>query len=205
MQVVVKEHKPILPIENLRVVLLTGLVQIGLGNMEQAHLKIEEMRTIIETSGGANPSPSYLAMLSWAQARLAVAEKRWEDAFAAYEDFYNTVNRASMRWQQAYILDEWAQARVLRGDPGDLPYAREQVRDAINRLKKSAASVCCQIAGKTEEGVQSLAPYSSLVLEILPYLDAGYKLKAEMTLSRLYMFYDQVLKVPWTDGREIAC
>jgi tetratricopeptide (TPR) repeat protein len=140
LQVVVKDNISILPVEKLGVNLLTCFVNIGLGNMEQAHQTIEEMRSILETNRGGYHSPRYQEVLSWAEAWLAVAEKRWGDAFSAYENLYNKVSQAGMRWQQARICEEWAQALVLRSESGDRPHARELMRQAIALFEQMQAS-----------------------------------------------------------------
>jgi tetratricopeptide (TPR) repeat protein len=131
LQVAAKEYNSAIPVEKLGVILLSCFVQIGLGNRSVAHQKIEEIRAIVETSGGAMPAPRYQSMLSWAEARLAVEEQRWEEAFTAYQACYDVVSRAGMRWQQARIRDEWAQVLAQRGEPDDLPRAREMMREAI--------------------------------------------------------------------------
>jgi hypothetical protein len=83
--------------------------------------------------------PHYLLTRAWAEARLAVTEKRWDAAFSAYETFYTVVSRAGMRWHQARIREEWAQSLALRNEPGDLPRAREMMREAITLFEQMKA------------------------------------------------------------------
>jgi len=47
-------------------------------------------------------------MRNWPEARLAVTERRWEAAFAAFDTCYSIVSQAAMRWHQARIREEWA-------------------------------------------------------------------------------------------------
>lgn len=139
LQIAVKEQMTDIPTEKLEVVLLTSFVSIGLGQLDQARQKIEEIRSIVGMSEGASSSPRYQAILSWAEARLAVTEKRWEEAFSAYDTFSTIVSQTGLRWQQARIRAEWAQAQTLRNEPGDLPRAREMMREAITLFEQIQA------------------------------------------------------------------
>jgi hypothetical protein len=44
-----------------------------------------------------------------------------------------------MRWHQARIREEWARALALRNEPGDLPRAREMMREAITLFEQMNA------------------------------------------------------------------
>jgi hypothetical protein len=135
----VKEFTTTIPIEKLGMLLLVCFVNIGLGQLEQARRQIDEIVSIGEASGGTNPLPYYLVTRAWAEARLAVAEKRWDAAFTAYETLYNVASRAGMRWHQARTREEWAQSLALRKEPGDLPRAREMMREAITLFEQIKA------------------------------------------------------------------
>jgi len=140
LQEAVKKFTTAIPIEKLGVLLLLCLVNIGLGQLEQAHRHLDEIISIGEANGGANPSPRFVAMRAWAEARLAATERRWDTAFPAYDTCYGIASRAGMRWHQARIREEWAQSLVLRNEPGDLPRAREMMREAIRLFDQMKAS-----------------------------------------------------------------
>jgi tetratricopeptide (TPR) repeat protein len=135
-QEAIKEFAEALPIEKLEVHLVICFVNIGLGQLDQAHLEAEEIAKL----AGTSPSPRFQMMHTWAEARLAVAEKRWEAAFKAFENFYRIVSQAGMRWHQAIIHEEWARALAQRNEPGDLPHAREMMREAITGFEQIHAS-----------------------------------------------------------------
>jgi predicted ATPase len=150
LQEVVKEYAEALPLEKLVLQLMMLFVNIGMGQLEQARRQIEEIAAL----EGTNPSPRYLAMRAWAEARLAVAERRWEAAFSAYESYYSVVSPAGMRWHQARIREEWARALALRNEPGDLPRAREMMRESIALFGKMNAP---QYAARLREKLRKMA------------------------------------------------
>jgi len=135
MREVVKDFSEALPIEKLVLELMQCFVNIGLGRLEEAHRQIGEIVAL----EGASPSPRYRVMRAWAEARLATAEGRWEEAFSAYDTYYKVVSQAGMRWHQARIREEWARSLALRNEPGDLPRAREMMSEAITLFEQMNA------------------------------------------------------------------
>jgi hypothetical protein len=115
---------------------------------------LEEIVSIGETNGETHLSPHYLATRSWAEARLAAAEKQWETAFSAYDTFYTIVSRSGMRWHQARIREEWAQNLARRNQPGDLPRAREMMREAITLFEQIQAP---QYVARLREKLRKMA------------------------------------------------
>ena len=150
LRAVAKKYTEALPIEKLVLQLMLCFVNIGLGQLEQAHRQIDE----IAASEGTSPSPRYLTMRAWAEARLAVAEKRWEAAFAAYGTYYSVVSQAGMHWHQARIREEWARSLALRNEPDDLPRAREMMREAITLFEQMNAP---QYAARLREKLRKMA------------------------------------------------
>jgi tetratricopeptide (TPR) repeat protein len=125
--------------------LLMCFTYIGLGQLEQAHRQIEE----ITSFGKTDPSPRVKMIQAWADARLAVAEKLWDAAFAGYDTFYGIASQASLRLRQANIREEWAGALALRNEPGDLPRAREMMREAITLFEQmNAPQYVTRLRGK---------------------------------------------------------
>jgi len=130
--------------------LMMCFLNVGLGQLEQARHQVEEIVSIVEN----NPTPRNLTMRAWAEAQQAVAEKRWEAAFSAYETFYTNVSHVGMRWHQARIREEWARALALRNEPGDLPRAREMMREAITLFEQMKAP---QYAVRLREKLRKMA------------------------------------------------
>jgi len=69
--------------------------------------------------------------LSLAEARLAVAEKRWPEALAAFEATAQMQARMDKRWYRAQTLREWAEAHLSRNEPGDRDHARELLNESL--------------------------------------------------------------------------
>jgi serine phosphatase RsbU (regulator of sigma subunit)/predicted ATPase len=57
--------------------------------------------------------------LAWAEALLAISEKRWTAGLSAYETGVGICARLGLRWMWARLLLGWAEALVGRGNPGD--------------------------------------------------------------------------------------
>jgi len=150
LQEVTGQFSDVLPIEKLGLLVMMCFLNIGLGKLEKARSQVEQINSI----EAQNTTPRYMTMRIWAEAKLAVAEKRWEAAFSAYETYYNNVSQAGMRWHQARIREEWARALALRNEPGDLPRAREMMREAINLFEQMDAP---QYAVRLREKLRKMA------------------------------------------------
>jgi serine phosphatase RsbU (regulator of sigma subunit)/class 3 adenylate cyclase len=96
------------------------------GRLEQAGRLVVETR---ETAVGARLTLDE-GWLSLAEAKVALAEKRWSEAMAAFENAAGTFARLGMAWWRARILYDWAEANVSRGEPTDLERARTLFREA---------------------------------------------------------------------------
>jgi hypothetical protein len=77
-----------------------------------------------------------------AEAHLAAAEKNWSAAWSAFADAADGWARMGVRWYRARTLQEWAEAHVARGEPGDLERARELLREAQAAFEEMGSSGC---------------------------------------------------------------
>ncbi len=89
--------------------------------------RLVEGRQLLEHTRQAIASKPFFggeAILKWTEARLAVAEKRWRDAFSIFAALEPALFKLSVPWYRARILEEWAEAHFLRGKKEDLQRAR---------------------------------------------------------------------------------
>jgi hypothetical protein len=70
-------------------------------------------------------------LLAWTESRLAFAEKRWADAWTAFECAHQIVAQCGACWYEAQILTEWADALAAHGAPDNLQQARNRYRQAL--------------------------------------------------------------------------
>jgi predicted ATPase len=135
LQEAARDIAEVIPHEKLGLLQQMCFAYIGLGQFEQVRLQMDEINAVIEIDS----SPRYLAMRAWVEARLAAAEKRWEDAFSAFETSYRIVSQVGMRWHQARIREDWALSLAQRNEPDDLPRAREMMRESIKLFEQMTA------------------------------------------------------------------
>jgi serine phosphatase RsbU (regulator of sigma subunit)/class 3 adenylate cyclase len=105
---------------------LLSSVYVCQGQLEQARCLLDETR---ETAVGPRLTLDE-GWLSLAEARVAVAQKQWPEAIAAFEKAAGTFARLGMPWWRARVLYDWAEANVTRGEPTDLERARTLLREA---------------------------------------------------------------------------
>jgi hypothetical protein len=74
---------------------------------------------------------SYRASLARAEAHLACAESRWDDADAAFERYVAAQTEMGRRWHEANALYEWARSIA----PHDRLRAVQLLEDAISRFE----------------------------------------------------------------------
>lgn len=99
--------------------------------IRQNHLK--EARQLLENTRYAVASRPFFgseAILKWTEARLAVAEGRWQEAFAIFAALEAALFRLSVPWYRARILEEWAEAHLRRGEKQDLSRAQAIILQA---------------------------------------------------------------------------
>jgi tetratricopeptide (TPR) repeat protein len=101
----------------------------GCNELEKARSLLSRAR---EQAGAGRADPAELAWLLRAEAHLAAAEGRWPEALAALERVTAESHRIGARWYAAWASREWAEALLVRGEPG----ARAQ---ALSLLGQAAA------------------------------------------------------------------
>ena len=74
--------------------------------------------------------------MALAEAHLAAAEKRWQDAFSHYEAAIAILARKSLRLEWARTLQEWAGAHIARGEPADYERAKALYREAMTLFEE---------------------------------------------------------------------
>jgi tetratricopeptide (TPR) repeat protein len=94
-----------------------------------------------------------LDFLSWAEAHLAAAEGRWSEALSAFEAAADGAARWGARWLRARLLQEWAEAHLLRGERGD----RERARELLQRAQAEFEAMGVPIyAAQIEERLKQI-------------------------------------------------
>jgi tetratricopeptide (TPR) repeat protein len=108
------------------------------GRAEAARDLLSEARERAVEYGGAAVYEQYLL---WAEAHLAQAEGRWAEALGAFESAVDVLTRKGQRWYRARTLQEWAEAHLSRGKPGDRRRARELLREAEAEFEAMGAPI----------------------------------------------------------------
>lgn len=83
-----------------------------------------------------DPAWMVTGFVTWAEARLASAEKRWPEALAAYAEVLGVLDRAEMRWYQARATLDLSEVHLARGEPGDQARAWELLNEAETRFEQ---------------------------------------------------------------------
>jgi len=128
---------------------LLSVAYLGQGRMADAQRMLKETRERSTRRQGLG----YAARLRWAEARLAMAESRWQEALSAYEMVARLVEEIGARWHLANIQREWAEVHATRGLPDDY----ERARDLLNKsLGTFQASGIAHYAGVVQSRLQVL-------------------------------------------------
>lgn len=103
-------------------------VLLKAGRFEQARL------TLAAAVQAAEVAPGFVnqAFLRWGKARLAVAEGCWEQAMADYAQLSQALETHGFRLHLAQVLQEWSEAHLRRGEPGDSERARSLLASSID-------------------------------------------------------------------------
>jgi hypothetical protein len=91
--------------------------------------------------------------LSWAEAKLALAEGHWPEALAAFEATADMLGRANQRWYRARSLVDWAEAHLACGEPGDRERAEGLLREAKAEFEAMGAPLYVERVKERLEGV----------------------------------------------------
>ena len=105
------------------------------GNHPEAHAILAD----VQRSAGARPSVWDELLIRHAEAELAAAEQRWEDAISACEAVVDINARTSERWYWARALLELAGLHVRRGEAEDLARAQALYNLSSDLFKKMGA------------------------------------------------------------------
>jgi eukaryotic-like serine/threonine-protein kinase len=105
-----------LPATSIPLTSRLGAWYAGRGELDQARHLLSLTR---EEATAARLAPLDAVWLTRAEAHLAAAEGRWPAALAAFESLATESGRLGARWYRAWIVREWAEALLARGEPGD--------------------------------------------------------------------------------------
>lgn len=114
-------------IDQLIQIFTLAAVRMRQGRLRDAQELMEHGRALVQ----AQQTLAGQAYLLYAEARLAVAERRWEEAIKLFGELFDLTQRLNTRWYQARVLHEWGQAHSMRGSPGDADRAITLTRQAI--------------------------------------------------------------------------
>ncbi|MFN2168410.1 MAG: SpoIIE family protein phosphatase, partial [Anaerolineae bacterium] len=103
-------------------------------------------------------------LLALAQARLAVAEKRWSQALAAFETAAARQLRTGERLGWARTLLEWAQAHVSRAEPADLERAQALLREAHAVFEEAGVPYYAQVAQRQLQALRARSVAQAVAL-----------------------------------------
>jgi tetratricopeptide (TPR) repeat protein len=126
----------------------------GQGRCVEAHQALEAVRQ-------KQKSPSGLfdqAALHWAESALAVAEKRWDEALAAFEAGTQVISALGLRWHQARAFREWAEAYLGRDRPGDRERAIDLLRQSQALFEELKVPHFARLVGERLESLVVLSP-----------------------------------------------
>jgi serine phosphatase RsbU (regulator of sigma subunit)/tetratricopeptide (TPR) repeat protein len=106
---------------------LLGMARAYQGRFEEAHSLVEDARQ----RAGDQLAPLDQARLLWAEANVAVLEKRWTEAASAFDAVAGLYDRMGMRWWQARALYARAEVCASRRESTDLERGRTLLREAL--------------------------------------------------------------------------
>ena len=69
--------------------------------------------------------------LRWSEANVLAAERRWQDAFQAFEGVAAIQAEKGFRPDHGTTLCDWAEAHLARGESGDTKRARGLLGEAL--------------------------------------------------------------------------
>ncbi|HSF81375.1 MAG TPA: SpoIIE family protein phosphatase [Anaerolineales bacterium] len=105
------------------------------GRLEEARLMLEQARQ----AAGARISIWSQAFIASAEAELAFAESRWQEAITACETLVEIQARTGQRWEWARGLLNLADVHTARGEPADLTRAQSLYSLALDLFTKIGA------------------------------------------------------------------
>ena len=109
----------------------------------EARSLVSEARDKVAGLGGGAWNAVWLLS---AEAHLAAAESNWSAAWSAFADTADGWARMGMRWYRARTLQEWAEAHLSRGEPGDRGRAGELLNEAKAEFEAMGAPIYAEQA-----------------------------------------------------------
>jgi tetratricopeptide (TPR) repeat protein len=73
--------------------------------------------------------------LSMAHAHVLAAERRWDEAFATFQEAADQLTHAEARFDRSLLLQDWARAHLERGQLEDIERARKLYREALSEFE----------------------------------------------------------------------
>lgn len=115
---------------------MLSINQTQKGRFKEAHRWLDKAREK-ETEPGSGFFDTTWRL--FAETRLAVAEKRWPEAWKAYKTYLEMAEKSGWRWYRAQALKEWAEAHLARAGAGDEERARELLQEAQTEFEMMGA------------------------------------------------------------------
>jgi len=121
--------------------------------------EIERARALIsEAQDEASASTVTLLgslFISWGEAWLAAAERRWSEALATFEALAGAFATAGVRRYTLVVLRAWADAYLARGDAGDRERGIALLREARAGYCEMGAHRCAGIVEARLEAIEA--------------------------------------------------
>ncbi len=112
-----------------------SVIRTHQGRLEEAHTLLESARQAV----GQRLSVWDELSMRHAEAELASAEKRWDDAISCFEAVVDINARTNERWYWARALLDLAAVHALRGEAEDLAQAQALYNLSLDLFKKMGA------------------------------------------------------------------
>jgi tetratricopeptide (TPR) repeat protein len=103
-----------------------AILRVRQGRLEQARQDLARLEELLQEE----PIPFMQIEAARAQAEVALAEGRYDDAIAALDQAAEIAGRREMRWRKGTIVRDLAAAHLSRGKPGDEERGRELLEQA---------------------------------------------------------------------------
>ena len=116
---------------------LIARLQAAQGNLAEAETTIQQAKT----EAGEPPFGLSPVWLSLAEAQLARAKGLPEEASAAYQQCVQAAGRAGMRWHQAWVKRDWAEALIAEAKRQASEKARTLLQEAAIEFEGTGAAL----------------------------------------------------------------
>ena len=113
-----------------------AILRVRQGRLEQARQDLARLEELLQEE----PIPFMQIEAARAQAEVALAEGRYDDAIAALDQAAEIAGRREMRWRQGVLLRDLAAAHLSRGEAGDQERARTLLQEALELFETIGAA-----------------------------------------------------------------